>query len=139
MPDKTRREHEAEVRSWGFPHVFTWSDGPYVARPSTFVVPFVAFWHRLSWLAAARRVCFLPGFPADSPTNTVASNAHYSPHSHSGVTTHLILKGTFTITYPNDPAPEKVTYGIGDRIDVDAGRIHEVWMGDQGCTYVIGE
>lgn len=27
MP-KSRKEAEAEVRSWGFKHVFTWTDGP---------------------------------------------------------------------------------------------------------------
>jgi len=91
---KSQREHEAEVKSWGFPHVFTWTDGP---------------------------------------------NAHYSPHSHRGLTTHLILKGQLTITYPRDKDPEKRTYGVGDRIDVDAGKFHEVWIGPEGCTYVIGE
>ena len=25
---KSRAEAEAEVKSWGFDHVFTWSDGP---------------------------------------------------------------------------------------------------------------
>lgn len=66
-------------------------------------------------------------------------NAHYSPHSHREVTTHLILKGQFIITYPKEANAEKKTYGPGDRIDVDAGRVHEVWMGEEGCTYVIGE
>jgi hypothetical protein len=66
-------------------------------------------------------------------------NAHYSPHSHSGLTTHLILNGSLTITYPKETNAEKVTYGVGDRIDVDAGKVHEVWIGPQGCTYVIGE
>jgi hypothetical protein len=28
MVEKSQREFEAEVRSWGFPHVFTWTDGP---------------------------------------------------------------------------------------------------------------
>lgn len=28
---------------------------------------------------------------------------------------------------------------MGARIDVDAGRVHEVWMGGEGCEYVIGE
>lgn len=65
--------------------------------------------------------------------------AHYPPHSHSTVTTHLILRGEFTITYPDDPEPTKQTFGPGARIDVDAGRVHEVWMGSSGCTYVIGE
>lgn len=23
-------EHEDQVRAWGFEHVFTWTDGPYV-------------------------------------------------------------------------------------------------------------
>lgn len=66
-------------------------------------------------------------------------NAYYPPHSHDGLTTHLILKGELTITYPEDKEPEKKTYGVGDRIDVEAGRVHEVWMGKEGCTYVIGE
>ncbi|KAK2014114.1 hypothetical protein LZ32DRAFT_603755 [Colletotrichum eremochloae] len=92
--DMSQRASEAEVKSWGFPHVFTWTDGP---------------------------------------------NAHYPPHSHRGLTTHLILRGSLTITYPNDEAPQKVTYTVGDRVDVDAGRVHEVWIGDEGCTYVIGE
>lgn len=68
-----------------------------------------------------------------------SSNAHYSPHSHGGLTTHLILKGQLTIIYPNDVQPEKKTFSVGDRIDVEAGRVHEVWMGAEGCTYVIGE
>lgn len=81
---------------------------------------------------------------ASAPTMQVSltersSNAHYSPHSHSGLTTHLILRGELTITYPNDMNRTKTTYSVGDRIDVEAGRIHEVWMGDEGCTYVIGE
>ncbi|EJT70429.1 hypothetical protein GGTG_11453 [Gaeumannomyces tritici R3-111a-1] len=66
-------------------------------------------------------------------------NAYYSPHTHNGLTTHLILKGQLTIMYPGDDAPEKETFGVGSRIDVDAGRVHEVWIGDGGCTYVIGE
>jgi hypothetical protein len=67
----------------------------------------------------------------------------YPPHSHAGLTTHVILSGQLTIAYPEDGDAEqrkkKTTYGVGDRIDVDAGRVHEVWMGGEGCTYVIGE
>jgi hypothetical protein len=55
------------------------------------------------------------------------------------LTTHLILKGQLTITYPNEKDCEKKIYTVGDRIDVEAGRVHEVWMGPEGCTYVIGE
>ncbi|KAF3001797.1 hypothetical protein E8E13_002338 [Curvularia kusanoi] len=91
---KSRREAEAEVRSWGFNHVFTWTDGP---------------------------------------------NAHYPPHKHSGKTTHLILDGSLTMRYPNDAEPKKETLGVGERWDVDAQKVHEVWVGSAGCTYVIGE
>lgn len=67
------------------------------------------------------------------------SNAYYPPHRHGGLTTHLILSGQLTITYPSDKEPKKETFGPGARIDVDAQRLHEVWMGEEGCTYVIGE
>ena len=66
-------------------------------------------------------------------------NAYYPPHTHSGVTTHLLLIGDFTVLYPDDKEPKKETFGPGARIDVDANRRHEVWMGKEGCTYVIGE
>jgi hypothetical protein len=66
-------------------------------------------------------------------------NAHYPPHKHSGITTHLILNGSLTMTYPDDADPKKETLGPGQRWDVDAKRIHEVWVGSEGCTYVIGE
>lgn len=55
------------------------------------------------------------------------------------VTTHLVLTGSLTYTYPEDKEPKRVTVGPGDRWDVDANRIHEVWVGGEGCTYVIGE
>jgi hypothetical protein len=66
-------------------------------------------------------------------------NAYYSPHKHSGLTTHLILSGELTVSYPDDALPTKETFGVGGRLDVDAGRKHEVWVGPEGCTYVIGE
>lgn len=66
-------------------------------------------------------------------------NSHYKPHSHRGLTTHLILSGQLTIIYPEDKDPKKTTFGVGERIDVDAGKVHEVWIGPEGCTYVIGE
>ncbi|KAF2442596.1 hypothetical protein P171DRAFT_70257 [Karstenula rhodostoma CBS 690.94] len=90
----SRNDAESNVRSWGFGHVFTWTDGP---------------------------------------------NAHYPPHRHNGLTTHLILNGELTITYPEDKEPKKETFGPGARLDVDAKKLHEVWMGEGGCTYVIGE
>ena len=66
-------------------------------------------------------------------------NAYYSPHSHSGLTTHLIRRGELTITYLNEQEAKKETFGVGSRIDVAAGQVHEVWMGPEGCEYVIGE
>nr|POF26181.1 hypothetical protein CFP56_22329 [Quercus suber] len=80
---------EDQVRSWGFPSVFTWTDRP---------------------------------------------NAHYPPHQHASLTTHLILAGALTITYPDDATPRKETFGPGGRVDVDARRRHEVWIGGEGCT-----
>ncbi|KZV98323.1 hypothetical protein EXIGLDRAFT_713096 [Exidia glandulosa HHB12029] len=91
---QSQKAAEKQVRSWGFDHVFTWTDRP---------------------------------------------NAYYAPHTHTGLTTHLILRGELTITYPNDDEPKKETFGVGSRIDVDAKRLHEVWIGTEGCTYVIGE
>lgn len=44
-----------------------------------------------------------------------------------------------TLWYPNEADRKKTTYGVGSRVDVEAGRVHEVWIGSQGCTYVIGE
>lgn len=50
-----------------------------------------------------------------------------------------------TISYPEANAKidsgeaKKETYGVGERIDVPAGKLHEVWIGDEGCEYVIGE
>jgi len=97
-PSPTPREDEKKVQSWGFTHVFTWTDGPH---------------------------------------------AHYPPHSHSGLTTHLIRRGELTITYPDDSDSggerKKETFGVGARVDVPAGKVHEVWMGSGGCSYVIGE
>ncbi|EIN11108.1 hypothetical protein PUNSTDRAFT_64758 [Punctularia strigosozonata HHB-11173 SS5] len=91
----SQADAETQVRSWGFSHVFTWTDSP---------------------------------------------NAHYSPHSHAGLTTHLILDGKLTITYPrDDPNGIRETFGPGERLDVPARKVHEVWIGDTGCTYVIGE
>ncbi|KAK3113188.1 hypothetical protein LTR53_009759, partial [Teratosphaeriaceae sp. CCFEE 6253] len=66
-------------------------------------------------------------------------NAHYPPHSHSGPTTHLILRGSLTMTYPDDPSPTRESLGVGARWDVEANKRHEVWVGKAGCTYVIGE
>ncbi|KIW07694.1 uncharacterized protein PV09_01632 [Verruconis gallopava] len=72
-------------------------------------------------------------------TWTDGPNAHYPPHSHDGLTTHLIKKGQLTITYPNDESPRKETFGVGSRIDVDAHRVHEVWMGPEGYDFPLDD
>ncbi|PAV23357.1 Cupin -type [Pyrrhoderma noxium] len=72
-------------------------------------------------------------------TWTDSPDAYYPPHSHRELTTHLIVQGQFTISYPQDPNPTRATFGPGVCVDVDAGRLHEVWIGEEGCTYVIGE
>ncbi|KAI1181085.1 hypothetical protein F4777DRAFT_573159 [Nemania sp. FL0916] len=72
-------------------------------------------------------------------TWTDGPNKHYKPHRHSGLATHLILDGQLTITYPKDENPTKTTHTVGDRVDVEARRVHEVWIGPQGCTMVLGE
>lgn len=117
-----RQEAESWVRSWGFSHVFTWIDGPYVSLSASIPPSHI-----------------LPSPHPPTKLIVLISNAHYSLHSHRGLTTHLVLRGALTIAFPNDPNLGKNTYGVGDRIDVEAGSMHEVWMGDDGCEYVIGE
>jgi len=41
--------------------------------------------------------------------------------------------------YPDDKDAKKEMLGVGARWDVDADKRHEVWVGNEGCTYVIGE
>ena len=42
-------------------------------------------------------------------------NAYYPPHTHQGLTTHLILDGQLTITFPKDSEPKKESFGPGAR------------------------
>lgn len=79
--------------------------------------------------------------PTSAPAHSRLSrrHAHYPPHRHEGLTTHLILSGSFTVCYPEDDREKREVFGPGARIDVPAGKVHEVWMGEEGCTYVIGE
>lgn len=72
-------------------------------------------------------------------THTDRPNAYYAPHKHAGLTTHLILRGELTITFPGDAKPMRETFGPGARVDVEGERVHEVWVGAEGCTMVIGE
>ncbi|TKA83559.1 hypothetical protein B0A55_00507 [Friedmanniomyces simplex] len=115
---KSSKAAEAEVRSWGYRHVFTWTDSANgnneKPKRSTHT-------------------------PPPRPFTNIHVKAHYAPHTHSGKTTHLILRGGLTMAYPDDATPRKETLGVGARWDVEANRKHEVWVGEEGCTYVIGE
>ena len=45
-----------------------------------------------------------------------------------------------TIRYlGDDQNSEKKTFREQERFDVEAGKVHEVWTGRQGCTYLVGE
>lgn len=44
-----------------------------------------------------------------------------------------------TVWFPEEEDVKRKTYRAGDRIDVEAGRVHEVIVGDEGCSMVIGE
>jgi len=63
----------------------------------------------------------------DGISDSACRNAHYPPHRHDEMTTHLIRHGGLTIRYPdsNDPT-RKESFGVGSRIDVGAGVLHEV-------------
>lgn len=108
-----QRKAEQEVRAWGFDTVYTWTDKPCVLTVS---------YHRFS-----------------SDIRHAHRRTYYKPHSHQGLTTHLILAGDLTIAFPKDDAEKKETHGVGARVDVAANQVHEVWVGDEGCVMVIGE
>ncbi len=61
--------------------------------------------------------------------------AYYSDHTHSGITTHLVLEGEITVT--SEGRTDK--YGPGDRFDVPADTVHSAKIGSAGCRYMIGE
>jgi hypothetical protein len=49
-------------------------------------------------------------------------------HSHSVLTTHLIVRGEITL---REEGKEKKTFKQGDRADVGANVKHEAWIGPQ--------
>ncbi len=132
MAPKSRNEAEAEVRSWGFPHVFTWTDSPWVLTHLSFHSTMIM----TSWQEQ-------PLFPAHAQWRDDAFDIKVS------WTKRVLLwkvweadkkrSGKFTVCYPSETPDKKETFGQGARIDVAKGLLHEVWIGDEGCTYVIGE
>ena len=61
--------------------------------------------------------------------------AHYPDHTHHGITAHIVIEGSITVTSEGKTA----TYGPGDRFDVPAGTVHSASVGPEGCLYIIGE
>jgi hypothetical protein len=37
--------------------------------------------------------------------------------------------------YPEEKDREKKTFGVGARVDVEKGRVHEVWIGKEGMYF----
>jgi mannose-6-phosphate isomerase-like protein (cupin superfamily) len=62
-------------------------------------------------------------------------HAHYSDHTHSTETAHVILDGEMTLIMDGN----SVIYRAGERADVPAGAVHSAQMGPTGCRYLIGE
>ena len=65
-------------------------------------------------------------------------NAYYEPHRHEGPSAIMIVSGQLTIKFPDDKDAKGMVMKPGDMVDIDAGRLHEVWTGADGCTTVNG-
>jgi quercetin dioxygenase-like cupin family protein len=62
-------------------------------------------------------------------------NAYYPDHTHGGITAHIVIEGSITVTSEGKTS----TFGPGDRFDVPAGAVHSASVGPEGCLYIIGE
>jgi mannose-6-phosphate isomerase-like protein (cupin superfamily) len=62
-------------------------------------------------------------------------NAFYPNHTHSGITAHIVLEGSITVTSEG----KNRSYGPGERFDVPAGAVHSAKIGPEGCRYMIGK
>lgn len=67
------------------------------------------------------------------------SNVHYDPHKHETASTILVVKGQLEVMFPDDTEPQKLVKKPGDVVDIEVGRLHEVWIGPEGCTTVNGD
>lgn len=68
-------------------------------------------------------------------TWTDASGALYPSHIHQNLTAHIVINGEITITMNGKSHFCKP----GDRLDVPANTPHTATIGENGCTYVVGE
>lgn len=64
-----------------------------------------------------------------------APGAAYPPHTHPGLSAHVVLEGEITIATDG----ESRTFGPGARFDVPPGQLHSGRAGPTGCVYVVGE
>ena len=64
-----------------------------------------------------------------------APHAEYHDHSHPFTSAHIILDGEMRVVSEK----EGRILRPGDRMDVIAGTIHSVVMGDEGCRYIVAE
>jgi hypothetical protein len=126
-------EAEAQLYAWGFRYAMTCVEDEFARMcwPSNPIQsPFEPHTHRGAASLLDTNMCSLP------------LSLDFQPESRPVATTHFILDGLLTIAYPHHPDPnvrgQQFTYGVGDRIDVPAGRIYELWAGPWGCTRVIG-
>lgn len=88
---------------------------------------------------------------------------YYPPHSHDYKTIYLVLSGSVTFVFPgyqtdkptvrvpvqlgsqtpavsvdaNQFATKKLR--VGECVEMDAGTEHEATVGEEGCTFVVGE
>jgi hypothetical protein len=51
----------------------------------------------------------------------------------------MIVTGNLKIQFPEDEGALSIHMKPGDVVDIDAGRSHEVWIGENGCTTVNGD
>ena len=65
--------------------------------------------------------------------HTDSPNEHYPPHKHAKYAAHIILKGTMEIKTKGISKYLKT----GDRFDVKPLEVHEAFIGNEGCTYIV--
>lgn len=68
-------------------------------------------------------------------SHTDRPGTQYPEHTHSNVTCHVVIEGEIEIT----SGGETKTFRTGERFDVPAGEVHSARVGEDGCTYILGE
>lgn len=68
-------------------------------------------------------------------THTDRPGAYYPEHTHKNITCHIVIDGEIEITSGGTTR----TYRAGERFDLPAGEVHSAKVGQEGCTYILGE